>query len=372
MSDYYEVLGVARSASQEEIKRAYRKLARKLHPDVTDDPAAGERFKEVSQAYDTLSNPEKRELYDRGGTQPGGAGFGPGFGFSDIMDAFFGGGATSGRGPVSRTQRGQDALIRVEVDLAEAAFGGTKEITVDTAVLCPTCRGTCCQPGTEPATCDICGGRGQVQRVVRSLLGQVMTAQPCPTCRGFGTVLPAPCLECSGEGRVRSRRPLTIRIPAGVSTGTRIQLAAQGEVGTAGGPAGDLYVEIAERQHATFQRRGDDLHCTLEVPMTAAALGTVITLETLEGDGVEIEVRPGSQSGETVTLRGRGTEHLRSAGRGDLLVHLDVVTPRNLDAEQEELLRRLAELRGEARPAGRLSPSHQGVFSKLRERIVGR
>ncbi|WP_432534076.1 molecular chaperone DnaJ [Kineococcus arenarius] len=373
MSDYYDVLGVSRDASAEDIKRAYRKLARKLHPDVTSDPDAGDRFKEVSQAYETLSNPDKRAQYDRGGAPGGpGGGFGQGFGFSDIMDAFFGqGGTGGGRGPVSRTQRGQDALIRVDVDLAEAAFGGERQIQVDTAVLCPTCKGTCCQPGTQPATCDICGGQGSVQRVVRSLLGQVMTSQPCPTCHGFGTVLPSPCLECSGEGRVRARRPLNIRIPAGVDTGTRIQLAAQGEVGTAGGPPGDLYVEIHERPHPVFTRRGDDLLCTLEVPMTAAALGASIPLETLDGTE-EVDVRPGAQGGEVVTLKQKGAEHLRSAGRGDLLVTLEVATPRDLDEEQEELLRRLAEVRGEVRPAGKLSPAHHGVFSKLRERFGGR
>ncbi|NAZ81200.1 molecular chaperone DnaJ [Kineococcus sp. R8] len=373
MSDYYDVLGVSRDASAEDIKRAYRKLARKLHPDVTSDPDAGEKFKEVSQAYETLSNPDKRAGYDRTGGQNGaGAGFGQGFGFSDIMDAFFGqGGQGGGRGPASRTQRGQDALIRVDVDLAEAAFGGERSIQVDTAVLCPTCKGSCCQPGTSPATCDICHGQGQVQRVVRSLLGQVMTTQPCPSCHGFGTVLPSPCLECSGEGRVRARRPLTIRIPAGVDTGTRIQLASQGEVGTGGGPPGDLYVEIHERPHPVFTRSGDDLHCTLEVPMTAAALGASIPLETL--DGVEdVDVRPGAQGGETVLLRDRGVEHLRSQGRGDLVVTLDVSTPRDLDEEQEELLRRLAELRGEVKPAGKLSPAHQGVFSKLRGRFRDR
>ena len=373
MSDYYDVLGVSRDASAEEIKRAYRKLARKLHPDVTDDPEAGDRFKEVSQAYETLSNPDKRTAYDRGGSVPGaGGGFGAGFGFSDIMDAFFGqGGAGRGAGPASRTQRGQDALIRVDVDLAEAAFGGERSIQVDTAVLCPTCKGTCCQPGTSPQTCDICHGQGSVQRVVRSLLGQVMTTAPCPTCHGFGTVLPSPCLECSGEGRVRARRPLTIRIPAGVDTGTRIQLASQGEVGPAGGPPGDLYVEIHERPHPVFHRSGDDLLCTLQVPMTAAALGASIPLETLDGE-VDVDVRPGAQAGETVTLKQRGAEHLRAQGRGDLLVTLEVTTPRDLDDEQEELLRRLAELRGEVRPAGKLSPAHQGVFSKLRDRFSSR
>jgi len=374
VSDYYDVLGVTRDASSEDVKRAYRKLARKLHPDVTSDPDAGEKFKEVSQAYETLSNPDKRAAYDRGGQGSAfGGGAGAGFGFSDIMDAFFGQGPGGGRGggPASRTQRGQDALIRVDIDLPEATFGGERSIQVDTAVLCPTCKGSCCQPGTSPTTCDICHGQGSVQRVVRSLLGQVMTNQPCPTCRGFGTVLPSPCLECNGEGRVRARRPLTIRIPAGVDTGTRIQLASQGEVGTAGGPPGDLYVEIHERPHAVFSRNGDDLHCTLEVPMTAAALGASIPLETLDG-AEDIDIRPGAQGGEVVTLRAKGVEHLRASGRGDLLVTLEIATPRDLDEEQEELLRRLAELRGEVRPAGKLAPSHQGMFSKLRDRLSGR
>ncbi|ABS04869.1 molecular chaperone DnaJ [Kineococcus radiotolerans] len=375
MSDYYDVLGVSRDASAEDIKRAYRKLARKLHPDVTSDPDAGEKFKEVSQAYETLSTPDKRAAYDRGGSMPGGAagGFGAGFGFSDIMDAFFGqGGGGRPGAPASRTQRGQDALIRVDVDLAEAAFGGERSIQVDTAVLCTTCQGSCCQPGTSPATCDICHGQGSVQRVVRSLLGQVMTTAPCPTCHGYGTVLPSPCLECNGEGRTRARRPLTIRIPAGVDTGTRIQLASQGEVGTAGGPPGDLYVEIHERPHPVFSRNGDDLLCTLHVPMTAAALGASIPLETLDGSAEEVDVRPGTQGGEVITLKQKGAEHLRAQGRGDLLVTLEVTTPRDLDDEQEELLRRLAELRGEVRPAGKLAPAHQGVFSKLRGKFSGR
>jgi molecular chaperone DnaJ len=371
VSDYYEILGVSRDASTEDIKRAYRKLARQLHPDINAGPEAEERFKEVGHAYEVLSNPEKRQLYDMGADPSGpGGGFGAGFGFSDIFETFFGGAATA-RGPASRQRRGQDALIRVEVDLSEAAFGTQRELQMDTAVVCPTCEGTCCRPGTQPRVCDVCKGRGQIQRVARSFLGQVMTTQPCAACHGFGTVIPEPCLECSGEGRVSTRRTLTVKIPAGVDTGTRIQLPAQGEVGPAGGPAGDLYVEIVERPHAAFSRRGDDIHCTLELPMTAAALGTSVDLETLDGEQ-SIEVRPGTQSGELTTLRGLGITHLRGAGRGDLVVHMAVQTPIRLDEEQEELLRQLARLRGEERPAGKMSPAHQGVFSKLRDRFSGR
>lgn len=262
-------------------------------------------------------------------------------------------------------------LIRVEVDLAEAAFGGTRELQLDTAAVCSVCEGTCCRPGTQPRVCDVCKGRGQIQRVARSFLGQVMTTQACAACQGYGTVIPDPCLECSGEGRVRTRRTLTVRIPAGVDTGTRIQHPGQGEVGPAGGPAGDLYVEVVERPHEVFTRRGDDIHCTLEVPMTAAALGTTIELESLDG-AQTLDIHAGTQSGEVTTLRGLGITHLRGAGRGDLVVHLAVQTPTKLDDEQEQLMRELARLRGEERPAGRVTPTHQGVFSKLRDRFSSR
>ena len=371
MSDHYAVLGVQRDASTEEIKKAYRRMARQLHPDVNDGPEAAERFKEVSRAYDVLSNPDKRRAFDLGGDPNGtGGGFGPGFGFSDIFETFFAG-QGGARGPVSRMRRGQDALIRLDVDLEQAVFGAERDLVVDTAVVCPTCDGSCCRPGTSPTRCDVCGGRGQVQRTARSFLGQVMTTSACPACGGFGTVVPDPCLECSGEGRVRTRRALTIRVPAGVDTGTRIQLSGQGEVGPAGGPPGDLYVEIAERPHQTFSRRGDDLHCTVVVPMTAAALGTDLSLDSLDG-ARSIEVRPGTQPGEVHTLRGLGVTHLRSGGRGDLHVHLDVATPTRLDEEQETLLRELARLRGEEHPAGRMAAAQPGVFSKLRDRFAGR
>jgi molecular chaperone DnaJ len=259
----------------------------------------------------------------------------------------------------------------VDIELTEATFGSEKELQLDTAVVCGVCGGSCCQPGTQPQVCEVCGGRGQVQRVARSFLGQVMTTQACFACQGYGTVIPSPCLECSGEGRVRSRRNLTIRVPAGVSTGTRIQLQSQGEVGPGGGPAGDLYVEIQVKPHEVFERRGDDLHCTVEVPMTAAALGTTIVLETLDGPQ-ELDIRPGAQSNEVSTLRSLGVTHLRGTGRGDLVVHLSVLTPTKLDEAQQDLLRQFAAMRGEERAAARMAPAQQGVFAKLRDRFAGR
>jgi len=285
VTDYYETLGVARDASAEQIKKAYRKLARELHPDVAGE-AGEERFKEVARAYEVLSHPEKRQQYDLGvdPTAPGGGqggGFGNGFGFQDIFETFFGGGGQPS-GPVPRARRGQDALVRLDVELSEATFGAKRELQVDTAVVCGTCGGGGCRPGTDLKTCEVCHGRGNVQRVARSFLGQVMTTAPCAACQGFGTVIPEPCPDCSGEGRVRSRRTLTVNVPAGVDTGPRIKLTSQGEVGPGGGPAGDLYVEVREKPHEVFVRRGDDLHCTLPVPMTAAALGTVLDLETLD------------------------------------------------------------------------------------------
>src|ERR1051325_1506019 len=371
-TDYYSVLGVRRDATQDEIKKAYRRLARELHPDVNPDPGTQERFKEIGMAYEVLSDPQKRQMYDLGGDPRGSGGAGggfAGFGFTDIMDAFFGG-ATS-RGPRSRVRKGQDALIRIEIELAEAAFGAAREISVDTAVICVACSGEGSAPGTHPVTCDMCQGRGEVSQVTRSFLGQVMTSRPCPQCQGFGTVVPNPCPECAGDGRVRSRRTLTVKIPAGVDNGTRIQLAGEGEVGPGGGPAGDLYVEIHELPHNMFQRRGDDLHCTVTLPMTAAALGTKVPLETLDGLE-EVDIRPGTQSGQSVPLHGRGITHLRGGGRGDLIVHVEVMTPSKLDPEQERLLRELAKLRGEERPTGQFQPGQQGLFSRLKDAFNGR
>jgi molecular chaperone DnaJ len=371
-TDYYEVLGVARDASPDDIKKAYRRLARQLHPDVNPDPDTQERFKEVTKAYEVLTDPKKREMYDLGAdpfATGGGAGgnFGAGFTFTDIMDAFFGG-TGAARGPRSRVRRGQDALVRLEVELAEAAFGATKELQVDTAIVCKACDGSGAPAGVELATCPTCQGHGEVSQVQRSLLGQVMTTRPCPQCQGFGTINPRPCPECAGDGRVRTRRTLTIKIPAGVDSGTRIQLAGEGEVGPGGGPAADLYVELSVAPHPIFTRRGDDLHATVALPMAAAALGTSIDLETLDGSEL-VEINPGSQPGETIKLAARGVPRLRGTGRGNLIVHLDVQTPTKLDAKQEALLRELAELRGEERPLGPVSSKDGGLFSRIRDAL---
>jgi molecular chaperone DnaJ len=374
--DYYALLGVSRDATPDEIKKAYRKLARQLHPDVNPSPEAQERFKDVTAAYEVLSDPQKREIVDLGGDPlaPGGGGMGgaagPFAGFADIMDAFFGG-ATGGmgRGPRSRVRPGADALLHLEVDLAEAAFGTTRELVIDTAVLCARCDGAGTAPGTHPETCATCGGRGEVQSVQRSLLGQLVTSRPCPECGGVGTRIRHPCPDCAGEGRVRARRSITVKIPAGVSDGLRIRHSGEGEVGPGGGPPGDLYVEIHEKPHPVFTRDGDDLHCHFSVPMTAAALGTTVRLETLDGEEV-VEVPAGTQSGSVVTLRARGVPHLsRGVGRGDLHVHLDVETPTRVDAEQERLLRELARLRGEEQAEIEVTTAANGggLFSRLRD-----
>ena len=290
--DYYGLLGVSRDATSEEIKRAYRKLARELHPDVNPDPVAQDRFKMITAAYEVLSDPEKRRMVDLGGdplSSGGGAGagspFGAGFGggLGDVFDMFFGGGNGSGRGPRSRVRQGADALLRLDLTMSETALGTHRDITVDTAVLCGTCSGDGCAPGTSPRTCDTCAGSGEVQSVQRSLLGQVMTSRPCPVCAGTGQVIPKPCPTCGGDGRVRATRTIGVDVPAGVEDGMRIRMTGQGEVGQGGGPAGDLYIEIHEQADEVFTRDGADLHCTVSVPMTAAALGTEMTITTLDG-----------------------------------------------------------------------------------------
>lgn len=363
MADHYETLGVARDATTDEIKKAYRRLARELHPDVNPSEDAAERFKEVTHAYDVLSDPNERQRYDLGG-QGGAGGFGS---FGDVFETFFGQGFGAGaRGPKSRTARGDDAMIRVDVELGEVIFGAQREISVNTAVLCSACEGSCCQPGTSPVTCDVCGGSGQVQRQVRSLFGNVVTAHPCGSCQGFGTVIPNPCVECAGKGRVRERRSMTIDIPSGIDTGTRMQMRGGGEVGPAGGPNGDLFIEFRVMHHDVFSREADDLLATAHVSMTDAILGAEASVAGLDGE-VKFEVPQGVQSGDVITVRGRGIQGLHSTNRGDLKIAVQVVTPEKMTSREKDLVRQLAALRKD--PAPTLGEFQQGFFGKIRDRF---
>ena len=361
MADLYELLGVDRGADQDEVKRAYRKLARELHPDVNPDPAVQDRFKEITAAYEVLSDPQKRQNYDMGGNANFG---GAGFGFGDIMDAFFGGGGA--RGPRPRMRAGQDALIRIEVDLHEACFGTEREISVESAIRCSKCEGSGCIDGSAPSRCEICKGRGETQQVTRSFLGQVMTSRPCANCQGYGSVISDPCRECAGDGRVRAKQSIPIKIPAGVETGNRIQLSGRGEVGPGGGPAGDLYVEIVQKEHEFLVRDGNTLHLALGITMASATLGTTLTVETLDGP-ISVVVKPGTQSGAMIPVMNKGVTHLRGGGRGDLIVHVEVHTPTKLNKEQEELMKKFATLRGEKDGEAQVQGHDGGFFSKFRD-----
>ncbi|GAS94034.1 chaperone dnaJ2 [Mycolicibacterium canariasense] len=380
--DYYGLLGVSKGASDSELKRAYRRLARELHPDVNPDEEAQARFKEISLAYEVLSDPEKRRIVDLGGDPmengaagAGAGGFGGFGGLGDVFEAFFGGGGGS-RGPIGRVRPGSDSLLRMRLDLSECATGVTKQVTVDTAVLCDLCHGKGTNGTSSPVTCDTCHGQGEVQTVQRSLLGQVMTSRPCPVCGGVGEVIPDPCHRCGGDGRVQARREVSVKIPAGVGDGMRVRLAAQGEVGPGGGPAGDLYVEVHEQPHDIFVRDGDDLHCTVSVPMFDAALGTTVTVEDILDGSTEISIPAGTQPGSVTTLRGHGMPHLRSGVRGNLHAHIEVLVPTRLDATDTDLLRKLKAHRSrdvaEVRSAHGASSTNGGLFSRLRETFSGR
>jgi molecular chaperone DnaJ len=374
--DFYELLGVSRRATTDEIKRAYLRLAKELHPDANPgDAHAEERFKLVNLAYETLSDPEKRRQYDmfgvgavRGsgaaGTGAGGdpfGGFGSAGGFGDLFDAFFG---ASGMASQGRTRtgprKGEDAEVTVVLDFAEAVFGVHHEISVRLPQTCQTCNGSGARPGTTPMSCSNCGGTGEVRRVRQSLLGQMMTSTPCPRCSGTGEEIPSPCPDCRGEGRRREEKTLVVDVPAGVDEGSTLRLPGRGAGGLRGGPAGDLYVHLRVRPHAILTRRGADLLAVLHIAMTQAALGVSVPFETLDGSE-DIDVPAGTQSGREIRLRGRGVPHLQGRGRGDLLVTIVVDTPEGLNKEQDELMRRLAELRGESVSA----PEH-GLMSKLR------
>jgi len=369
--DFYELLGVARNASPDEIKRAYRQRARELHPDANPgDPTAEERFKSVSRAYDVLSDPDQRAMYDRFGEAGVSTSSGPGTGdifagaggLGDLFEAFFGGNPFGG-GPSrpAGPPRGQDLEVRAELTLEQAVFGTTLPVTVRTAVRCETCGGSGAGAGTQPVTCSDCSGTGQVRRVRQSLLGLMVTTSVCPRCSGLGQVIVTPCETCEGSGRVVEDRTFQVDVPAGVDGGSTLRLSGRGAVGPRGGEAGDLYVHLRVLPHERYRRDGSDLVTTVSVSMVQAALGTTFTLPTLDGDE-ELKVPAGSQSGRVFVLRGRGVPAVRGRGRGDLRVELQVEIPTKLSATQEELLRRLAEERGEAVDP----PGGSKLFSRIK------
>jgi molecular chaperone DnaJ len=341
--DPYETLGVSRNASADEIKRVYRQLARQHHPDASSDPGAEDRFKDITRAYEVLSDPEKRQRYDMFGDERGAPGFG-GFGdISDLFSSFFGGSATQG----GRTSnRGADVVAEVEITLEEAALGIERDVDVQTLSECPECEGSGAAPGTFPTRCSACGGTGEVRQVRRTVFGNVMTATTCGRCHGSGEEIATPCPQCGGAGRVEVTETLTLSIPPGVDDGAQLRVSGRGQAGVRGGRSGDLYVLIRVSPHDVFRRVGDDLGCEVTVPMSTAALGGEIFIATLEQSEL-VDIQPGTQSGEVITLRGMGMPRLRGRGRGDLVVLVKVETPQHLDAEQEELLRRFASLRDE-------------------------
>ncbi len=369
-ADYYELLGVDRSASQDEIKRAYRRLARELHPDTGHgSPDSEARFKEVTRAYEVLRDPEKRRRYDMFGVEGvgangSGAAAGDPFGFGnigDVFEAFFGGSPFGGRprGP-SGPPRGSDLEEVAELTFEEAVFGCQKSVTVRTAVPCTTCQASGTASGSPPATCPECRGSGQVQRVRQSLIGQMVTASPCPRCSGAGQVIADPCRDCRGEGRRIEDRTYTVDIPAGVDSGATLRLSGRGAVGPRGGAAGDLYVHLRVAPHERFERDGSDLLTELRVPYTQAVLGAVVPFDTLDGTD-DLELPPGTASGTVFRLRGKGVPHLERRSRGDLLVNVVVEVPTELSEQEEALLRQLAELRGEA-----VAEPTSGLFTKIR------
>ena len=373
--DYYALLGVNSSAGEDDIKRAYRKVARELHPDTNSDPAAEERFKAVTLAYETLRDPERRRRYDMFGPEgvrgSGAAGTGPsaaggfgadfGGGLGDLFETFFGGGGFGGGGRRSSgPPRGADMETTLDLDFQSATFGTQSQVRVRVPVTCDTCSGSGAKPGTSPETCQVCGGAGEVRQVRQSILGQMVTASPCRRCNGAGQTISDPCGTCRGEGRVTREQTFTVDVPAGVDNGSTLRVPGRGAAGPRGGTPGDLYVHLRVRPHERFSRQGYDLVDMFHVPMTQAALGAHLRYEALDGTE-DLVIPKGCQNGRVFRLRGRGVPHVEGRGRGDLLVQVVVDTPTELTKEQEELLRLFAGARGED-----VAPAESGFFAKVR------
>jgi molecular chaperone DnaJ len=360
--DYYEVLGVARGATDDEIKKAFRSLARELHPDVSDEPDAEERFKELVEAYEVLSNSERREVYDRFGHEGlRSGGFAPTFDFgslSDLFSAFFGD-DLFGVG-ARRARRGADIGAEIEIELVEAAHGVTKQVPFQVAVPCDACSGTGAEPGTNPVICSSCGGAGRLQQVSRTVFGEFIRTQTCPRCNGSGRVIETPCKTCRGGGRTVEERRLDVEVPAGIHDGQRIRISGEGHAGRPGGEAGDVYVLVHVTPDPRFAREGDDIFSEVDLTMTEAALGTKLAVPTLDGD-VELEFEPGTQPGEVHVLRGHGMPALRSSGRGDHRILVNVVMPRRLTSEQRRLLGEFAASTDEETYA-----AEDGFFQRLK------
>jgi molecular chaperone DnaJ len=368
--DYYDVLGVPRSASDEEIKKAYRKLAFQCHPDRNHESGSEERFKEINEAYEILSDPQKRSNYDHFGQAGMGDIFGRGFegfgmgGLGDIFDAFFGGAATK-RGP----QRGADLHQHLTISFEEAVFGSEKEIEVSRTENCPSCHGSGGEPGTSPIICPNCNGSGQLRRVNQSLFGRFVNIITCERCRGEGKVVSQPCSQCKGNGQVQAHRRIMVEIPAGIDDGSQICLRGQGRAGAWGGAPGSLYITLSVEPHPIFQRDDHDIIYDLPINVAQAALGDKVEVPTLNGQA-KINIEPGTQSGKTVRLKGKGVPHLRDGGHGDEVVRLWVVTPKSLDEQQRRLFQELAKTLGKAElPKDK---EGKGFFERIREALGGK